>query len=204
MSGFLGKKITKQKIVHILHFSWAAGRSWALSNMVYIYTPKPLYGVGFKATQQGLGRGPREGIGLGWCLERDISTEGVNLGAALCMGTLVWLWGWLLSKQPDIYLVFLGNSCKLRNLEGAASERGECQVLLDMGNGAMSAGYPLAQLFVFGFSSISQSLLLPTLSFAYLSLLACYCSNCLQLLCDLWQILSVSRPQTSFAVFKSL
>lgn len=54
-----------------------------------IYTPKPLYGVGFKATQQGLGRGPCEGIGLGWCLERDISTEGVNLGAALCMGTLV-------------------------------------------------------------------------------------------------------------------
>lgn len=92
-------------------------------------------------------------------------------------------------NYTDIYLAFLGNYCKLRNPEGAFPERGKCQTLLGMENGAMSAGDPLALLTVPGFSSKPQPQPLPTSSFASLSLLACH-SPYLHLLCDFWQIMS--------------
>lgn len=42
------------------------------------------------------------------------------------------------ANNGDIYLVFLGNYCKVRNLEGAVPKRGKYQALLGMGNGTMS------------------------------------------------------------------
>lgn len=54
-------------------------------------------------------------------------------------------------NNRDIYLAFLGNYCKLRNPEGVAPEKGKCQALLGMGNGAKSDGDPTVRLPVLGF-----------------------------------------------------
>lgn len=60
------------------------------------------------------------------------------------------------ASNRGIYLAFLGSYCKLRNPEEAAPEKSKRQALLGRGNGAMSAGDPLARLPVLGFSSIPQ------------------------------------------------
>lgn len=107
-------------------------------------------------------------------------------------------------NNRDIYLVFLGNYCKLRNPEGAAPEKGKFQDLLRMGNGAMSVGDPLARLPVLGFSSKPQPRPLPTPPFASFSLPA-FCSTYLYLLCDLWQMLfPLSAPNLLCFFLKSI
>lgn len=120
----------------------------------------------------------------------------------LVWGLLPDYWVGYSVNNRDIYLAFLGNYCKLRNPEGAVPERGKCQALLGMGNGAMSAGDPLARLPDLRFSLISQPRPLPTSSFASLSLLACHSPH-FYLLCDLWQIpsLGLKPPLLSFEVY---
>ena len=99
-------------------------------------------------------------------------------------------------NNRDIYLAFLGNYCKLRNPEGVAPEKGKCQALLGMGNGAMSDADPPAQLPVLGFSldlyphsHLPPSLCLPAALPTYTCCV--FFGKC----CPL------SRPQTSFALF---
>lgn len=116
MSGFCGIKITKQKIVHTLHFLW--GYWEELSPKQHgIHQNHP--------AEWGLKSPARPWEGILW---RNLSG-----GAFLQKESTLrqyFLWGPLshyevgyLANNRDIYLVFLGNYCKLRNLEGAAPER---------------------------------------------------------------------------------
>lgn len=98
-------------------------------------------------------------------------------------------------NNRDIYLAFLGNYCKLRNPEGVAPEKGKCQALLGMGNGAMSDGDPPAQLTVLGFS-------LDLYPHSHLPSSPCWPALPTYICCVFFgKYCPLSRPQTSFALF---
>lgn len=146
--------------------------------------------VGCRAPRKALVRDLMEGICQGWCLGEASLQREPNLRQHLVWGLLSDYGVGYSVNDGDIYLPFLGNYCKLRNPEGAVPERGICQALLGMGNGAMSAGDTLAWLSVFGFSSIPQPRPQSTSPFASLSLFACHFTY-LHLLCGFWQIVSL-------------
>ena len=145
-------------------------------------TPKPLCRVGFTAPSMALVRDLVEGIYLGWCLlGAGISMEGAKFESAFCMGTLVWLWGWLLSKQQG-YLPSISGKL-LQTQEPRRSGSRERQMPGPSGHGkwgkvrwrsSCSAACPWIRPWP-----------LPTLPLVSFSLLAC-CSTYLHLLCDLW------------------
>lgn len=106
-------------------------------------------------------------------------------------------------NNRDISLGFLGNYCNLRNPEAAAPERGKCQPLLGMGNGATSAGDPLACLWTQLNTSALMSLSTP--SFVPLSLSACLLFHLAYICCVTFgkccPSLGLKSPLFSFEVY---